>query len=90
MAGTRREGVDRTRSHRVSQDKAWSLVFTLIPVRITEQFKAGEWYDLIYLFKKITWGGSLMAQWLRICLVMQGMWVGALVGELGCFTPQGN
>ena len=84
MAETLREGVeevDRTRSHRVSQDKAWSLAFTLIPMRIIKQFKAGEWYDLIYLFKKITSGASLMVQWLRICLAMQETPVSSLVWE---------
>ena len=39
VAGTLRQSVDevaRTRSCRVSQDKAWYLEFILIPVRITE------------------------------------------------------
>ena len=81
MAETLREDVDGTRSHRVSQGKDWSLALTLIPVRIIKQFKAGEWYDLIYLFKKITSGASLMVQWLRICLAMQETPVSSLVWE---------
>ena len=31
--------------------------------------------------KKYTRGASLVAQWLRICLLMQGTWVRALVWE---------
>ena len=33
---------------------------------------------------------SLVVQWLRICLPMQGMWVQALVGELRSHMPRGN
>ena len=32
-------------------------------------------------FKKFEWGASLVAQWLRICLLMQGTRVRALVWE---------
>ena len=31
--------------------------------------------------KEMTWGASLVAQWLRICLLMQGTRVRALVWE---------
>ena len=34
-----------------------------------------------YLFKFSWYGASLVAQWLRICLPMQGIWVRALVWE---------
>ena len=37
-----------------------------------------EWQDI---FKVITGGASLVAQWLRVCLLMQGTWVRALVWE---------
>ena len=33
---------------------------------------------------------SLVVQWLRICLSMQGMWVQPLVGELISHRPKGN
>ena len=33
------------------------------------------------VLKKITGGASLVAQWLRVCLLMQGTWVRALVWE---------
>ena len=35
-------------------------------------------------------GISLVAQWLRLCLLMQGMRVQTLVGELRCHMPQGQ
>ena len=35
-------------------------------------------------------GTSLVIQWLRICLVMQGMWVRSLVRELRFHMLQGN
>ena len=35
----------------------------------------------IGFLKKIQDGASLVAQWLRICLTMQGTWVRALVWE---------
>ena len=33
---------------------------------------------------------SLVVQWLRLCLLMQGMRVQTLVGELRCHMPQGQ
>ena len=33
------------------------------------------------IIQKESWGASLLAQWLRICLLMQGTWVCALVWE---------
>ena len=33
---------------------------------------------------------SLVVQWLRICLVMQGTWVQSLAGELKAHTLQSN
>ena len=33
------------------------------------------------IVKKFFLGASLVAQWLRICLLMQGTWVQALVWE---------
>ena len=43
---------------------------------------------------KITEGASLVAQWLRICLAMQGTWVRALVWEdptcLGATRPMSH
>ena len=35
-------------------------------------------------------GTSLVVQWLRIYLVMQGTWVQSLVRELRSHMPQGN
>ena len=35
-------------------------------------------------------GTSLVIQWLRICLAMQGMWVRSLVRELRFHMLQGN
>ena len=35
-------------------------------------------------------GTSLVVQWLRIRLPMQGMWVRSLVGELGSHMLQSN
>jgi len=32
-------------------------------------------------------GTSLVVQWLRLCLPMQGVWVGSLVEELGSHMP---
>ena len=40
-------------------------------------------------FKKFV-GTSLVVQWLRILLPMQGMQVQSLVGELRSHMPQGN
>ena len=39
------------------------------------------WCILFYSFKNIILGTSLVVQWLRICLPMQGTWVRALVQE---------
>ena len=33
---------------------------------------------------------SLMIQWLRLCLPMQGVWVQSLVGELRFHMPHGQ
>ena len=38
-------------------------------------------YETSYILLKIIVGASLVAQWLRICLPMQGTWVRALVWE---------
>ena len=35
-------------------------------------------------------GNSLVVQWLRICLPMQGTWFRSLVGELRSHMPCGN
>ena len=35
-------------------------------------------------------GTSLMVQWLRICLAMQGTWVESLEGELRSYMPWSN
>ena len=37
--------------------------------------------------KHVYWT-SLVAQWLRICLAMQRMWVQSLVGEVRSYMPQ--
>ena len=39
--------------------------------------------------KKERRGASLVAQWLRICLLMQGTRVQSLVGELRSYMPPG-
>ena len=39
---------------------------------------------------KLNLGTSLVVQWLRICLSMQGVWVRSLVGELGSHMPHGQ
>ena len=45
----------------------------------------------MYQKKKIQQEGtSLVVQWLRICLVMQGMWVRSLVRELRSHVLWGN
>ena len=41
-------------------------------------------------FQSQTWGTSLVAQWLRICLLMQGMPVWSLVQELRAHMSRGN
>ena len=40
--------------------------------------------------KNPTHGTSLVVQWLRVCLAMQGTWAWALVGELRYHVPWGN
>ena len=40
----------------------------------------GKFYREIE-YEKVTGGVSLVAQWLRVCLPMQGTWVRALVWE---------
>ena len=35
-------------------------------------------------------GTSLVIQWLRVCLPLQGMWVQSLVRELGFHMPWSN
>ena len=62
-------------------------IFTCIKrgLKIIQQKKQGNevlthattWMNL----KNTTQGASLVAQWLRICLPMQGTWVQALVRE---------
>ena len=37
--------------------------------------------SLTCILKRLALGASLVAQWLRICLPMQGTWVRALVWE---------
>ena len=39
---------------------------------------------------RISRGISLVVQWLRLCLPMQGMRVQSLVGELRSHKPQGH
>ena len=39
---------------------------------------------------QITAGTYLVVQWLRICLAMQGIGVGSLVGKLRPHMPQSN
>ena len=39
-----------------------------------------QWLMWLNTIKQTTWT-SLVAQWLRICLPMQGTWVRSLVGE---------
>ena len=43
-----------------------------------------------HIKKSVITGTSLVAQWLRIHLPMQGMKVRSLVGELRCHMAQGN
>ena len=45
----------------------------------------GNGHDLILHF-----GTSLTVHWLRLCLPMQGVQVGSLVGELGSCMPPGQ
>ena len=45
-----------------------------------------SWYSVIYK----DMGTALVAQWLRICLAMQRMWVQSLVGEVRSYMPQGK
>ena len=40
--------------------------------------------------RKVTWGTSLIVQWLRICLTIYGTWVWSLVKELRSHMPQSN
>ena len=49
------------------------------PYRITLEFKG--WIYVKYTLKDCVAWASLVAQWLRICLPMQGTWVWALVWE---------
>ena len=48
-------------------------------------------YRLYFLLNNIMWRASLVVQWLRICLSMQGTWVQSLVQEhptcLGATKP---
>ena len=41
----------------------------------------GKFITIQSYLKKVETGASLVAQWLRICLLMQGTWVRALVWE---------
>ena len=47
----------------------------------TLYFETNWKYVVIYPFKNIHYWASLVAQWLRVCLPMQGTWVRALVWE---------
>ena len=40
--------------------------------------------------KMVPGGTSLVVQWLRVCLVIQGTQVGSLFGELGSHMMQSN
>ena len=40
-----------------------------------------KWEIILQLLKRRYFRASLVAQWLRICLLMQGTWVRALVWE---------
>ena len=71
-----------------------------VPFKMLGCFIMEEWWDMqgkksemctLWLKKKLPWvGTSLVVQWLRICLPMQGMNVRSLVGEPKSHTPQWN
>ena len=53
-----------------------------LPIGITRFILDGaKNFHLSFPCKEIAWGASLVAQWLRICLLMQGTRVRALVWE---------
>ena len=58
---------------------------------MTHEFK-NQFKSLLdkYLLKCKQVGTSLVVQWLRLCLPMQGMRVRSLVGELGSHVPWGQ
>ena len=48
-----------------------------------------EMINICY-FKVLNWGTSLVVQWLRICLAMQGTWVQFLIKEQRSHVPWDN
>ena len=53
------------------------------------QIKITSYYYIPIRMAKVT-GASLVDQWLRIHLPIQGLQVWCLMGELRSLTPQGN
>ena len=54
------------------------------------QYKEQTSFKLVAAIKTPQGGTSLVVQWLRIHLPMQGMWVRSLFGELRSHIPKGN
>ena len=77
----RRSGCKYRRSFARSSD-AHLLLFGPVPNRLRTDScpRPGGWGLLIY-YQNVTAGASLVAQWLRVCLLMQGTRVRALVWE---------
>ena len=81
-------GGDSVTSH-VSWPRVQTLPASHSPLVGTRLFL--KWNRKSYsLVQKPPRGTSLVVQWLRIHLQMQGMWVRSLVGELRSYMPQGN
>ena len=50
-----------------------------------------QWFLFFFLvYKKPTTGTSLAAQWLRLCLPLQGLWVQSLFGQQRSHVPRGQ
>ena len=70
---------------KVFKQESGMILFALYTVKELQRkdlkMNGGDFLKSNGIFKKAIWGASLVVQWLRICLPMQGTRVRALVWE---------
>ena len=75
--------------HELQQPKAspWTFHGSVVRNRLSSKLiwvrdTKSPWGNQVWVSERIGWETSLMVQWLRICLAVQGTWVQSLVREL--------
>ena len=70
----------------------WAIVRVVTRVRhnLVTKLPPPSYISCVSVYSRISSGTSLVVQWLRIWLPVQGTWVQSLVLELRSHMPQGN